>query len=113
MKQAEIRRYRPGERTNPYLAAGWMALLAALLLSGSLLTMQRLWNGRAPSFAAVFAAAALSALCGGFCGETHSGGAAAGARTRSGRADRDRCPRIHCRRPCMAQHHARPVEYGA
>lgn len=46
MKQAEIRRYRPGERTNPYLAAGWMALLAALLLSGSLLTMQRLWNGR-------------------------------------------------------------------
>lgn len=64
MKQAEIRRYRPGERTNPYLAAGWMALLAALLLSGSLLTMQRLWNGRAPSFAAVFAAAALSALCG-------------------------------------------------
>lgn len=64
MKQAEIRRYRPGERTNPYLAAGWMALLAALLLSGSLLTMQRLWNGRAPSLAAVFAAAALSALCG-------------------------------------------------
>ncbi len=42
MKQAVIRRYRSAERTNPYLTGGWMALMAALLLSGSLLTMQRL-----------------------------------------------------------------------
>ena len=39
--------------------------------------------------------------------------AATGARTRSGCADRDRVPRIHCRRPCVAQRHARPMEYGA
>ena len=64
MKQAVIRRYRSAERTNPYLIGGWMALMAALLLSGSLLTMHRLWNGHAPSLTAVFAAAVLSALCG-------------------------------------------------
>lgn len=64
MKQAVIRRYRSAERTNPYLTGGWMALMAVLLLSGSLLTMQRLWNGHAPSVIAVFAAAVLSALCG-------------------------------------------------
>ncbi len=64
MKQAVIRRYRPAERTNPYLTAGWEAFLAALMLSGALLTMDRLWVGHAPSLAAVFAAAVLSTLCG-------------------------------------------------
>ena len=43
MKQAEILRYQPAEKTNPYPAVAWTLLLAVLLSGGALLAMEQLW----------------------------------------------------------------------
>ena len=42
MKQSEILRYQPAEKTNPYPAVAWTLLLAVLLSGGALLAMEYL-----------------------------------------------------------------------
>ncbi len=63
MKQSEILRYRPAEKTNPYLAVAWTLLLAILLLGGALLAMEHLWAEGSPSFLRVFAIGVLTVVC--------------------------------------------------
>lgn len=64
MKQSEILRYQPAEKTNPYLAVAWTLLLAVLLSGGALLAMEHLWTEEIPSLTWVFAIGTLTAV---FC----------------------------------------------
>ena len=64
MKQSEILRYQPAEKTNPYLAVAWTLLLAVLLSGGALLAMEHLWTEEIPSLTWVFAIGTLTAA---FC----------------------------------------------
>ena len=64
MKQSEILRYQPAEKTNPYLAVAWTLLLAVLLSGGALLAMEHLWTEEIPSLTWVFAIDTLTAV---FC----------------------------------------------
>ena len=63
MKQSEILRYQPAEKTNPYLAVGWTLLLAALLCGGALLAMEHLWTAEMPSLTRVLGIGVLTAAC--------------------------------------------------
>lgn len=63
MKQSELLRYQPAEKTNPYLAMAWTLFLAILLSCGALLAMEHLWAAEAPSLVRVLATGVLTAVC--------------------------------------------------
>lgn len=63
MKQSEILRYQPAEKTNPYLAVAWTLLLAVLLSGGALLAMEHLWTEEMPSLTRVLAIGVLTVVC--------------------------------------------------
>lgn len=63
MKQAEILRYQPAEKTNPYPAVAWTLLLAVLLSGGALLAMEHLWATEVLSLMRVFAIAIVTVVC--------------------------------------------------
>lgn len=63
MKQSEILRYQPAEKTNPYPAVAWTLLLAVLLSGGALLAMEHLWATEVLSLMRVFAIAIVTVVC--------------------------------------------------
>ena len=63
MKQSEILRYQPAEKTNPYPAVAWTLLLAVLLSGGALLAMEHLWATKVLSLMRVFAIAIVTVVC--------------------------------------------------
>ena len=63
MKQSEILRYQPAEKTNPYPAVAWTLLLAVLLSGGALLAMEHLWATEVLSLMRVFAIAIVTVAC--------------------------------------------------